>query len=298
MGDYSIFPTYTVYQYNLGVYRIVKHKVFPPLNRTTPPRSPELTPAERFSQSYSRSRSVVLQCALSNEWQFFVTITVDPKLLPSRYDLDIIWGRLYRVFREYRKKSPNFKYLLVPERHKDGAWHFHGFFSGVRICHVSNFVKGFHPRRLVDGGFFNFPFIADSIGFVSMSPINSAVAASFYVCKYISKDFEDADFYTHLYYRSKGLRTASLVAQSFRSSLPIDRDLTFECQYCSSGWLFGHPLKLRAFIDSIFDVVDEIPLEVRADYDFIEEYDSDYCLTDEHLPWYQESIAGWCSGNT
>lgn len=55
----------------------------------------------------------------------FVTYTLDPSKI-NRYDEKIIYEKM-RNWLSDRVKRKKLKYILVPELHKDGAWHFHGF---------------------------------------------------------------------------------------------------------------------------------------------------------------------------
>lgn len=58
---------------------------------------------------------------------YFVTYTLDPKLL-DRYNSVSIYSRV-KTWLSNGVSRKGFKYVLVPEKHKDGAWHFHGFVS-------------------------------------------------------------------------------------------------------------------------------------------------------------------------
>lgn len=55
----------------------------------------------------------------------FVTYTLDSKKI-DRYDEKEIYRRM-RDWLSNRVKRKGLKYILVPELHKDKAWHFHGF---------------------------------------------------------------------------------------------------------------------------------------------------------------------------
>lgn len=61
----------------------------------------------------------------NTDLKYFVTYTLDSSKI-DRYDEDKIYKKI-RNWLSNRVKLKGLKYLLVPERHKDGAWHFHGF---------------------------------------------------------------------------------------------------------------------------------------------------------------------------
>lgn len=157
-------PLYRIHMYNEFVYKVVKFKRSPsPSVHVTPEESRE-DPDGKFSQSYSRARSMLLQYALCNTWDYFITITVDGKL-HNRYDLGSTRSLLSQWFLDYRKKyGVNIKGVLVPELHKDGAIHYHGFISGIKPDHLTRFVRGLHPLRLVSGDYFNFGLLAQDFG--------------------------------------------------------------------------------------------------------------------------------------
>ena len=271
----KIQPLYTVYYYTDFLYRVVKFK----RNRGGVPLPSEQsgyeTP-ERFSQSYSRSRSKVLQYALCNKWDYFITITVSDAHF-DRYDLPSIKAALSRWFIEYRRQYGHIAYLLVAEQHKDSAWHFHGFISGIAPEHVTQFVVGIHPYKLIKAGYVNFPLLAADFGFVSMGALKNPTAAGFYVTKYITKGMS-ADYYQHCYLHSRGLKVALPVADCYYYNSALEECLSFETDFCSCGWAkdkdFTFPLNYepREFDDDFFSLkpMPELPPfpEFSGDFEF------------------------------
>lgn len=66
--------------------------------------------------------------ALSNKWKYFVTLTVSPDTCNRYNDYEV--KDLWRMFRDkITKQYPDIMILCVPERHKDGALHFHCLMS-------------------------------------------------------------------------------------------------------------------------------------------------------------------------
>ena len=82
---------------------------------------------EKKRISSSRAKNKIRDYAMVNQdLKFFVTYTLSPKLAEDRYDEK----KIYKQMRDWlsdRVKRNDLKYVLVPEEHKDGAWHFHGF---------------------------------------------------------------------------------------------------------------------------------------------------------------------------
>lgn len=83
--------------------------------------------AASVRRSVRRARKAVRDIARSNDWAYFVTLTLDPQKV-DRYSFDAVWKHLrHWLGNAVRRKG--LVYLLVPEHHKDGALHFHGFFN-------------------------------------------------------------------------------------------------------------------------------------------------------------------------
>lgn len=229
----QVLPRYTVYYFTDYLYKVVR---FNRKNSGVALRELKEEPSERFQSSYSRSRSMVLQYALCNQWDHFITITVD-KRLHDRYQLMPIYETIYAFFKFYRSTfSGAFRFLLVPEYHDDGAWHFHGLVRGVLPKHLSPFIPGRHPKKLIRKGYVNWGMLASVSGFVSLSEIKNPTGAAFYVTKYITKQHANDAFYDHLYFHSRGLSTAKAVADCYIDNHVLDQCLTFESPFCSTGW--------------------------------------------------------------
>lgn len=77
-------------------------------------------------RSVRRSRTTVKDYVKTNsELKYFVTYTLASDKI-NRYDEEEIYKKI-RNWLSDRVKLKGLKYILVPEKHKDGAWHFHGF---------------------------------------------------------------------------------------------------------------------------------------------------------------------------
>lgn len=83
--------------------------------------------AASIQRSVRRARKAVVDLARSNEWAYFVTLTLSPDRV-DRYDFSAIWRHL-RHWLDNCVRRKGLAYILVPEHHKDGAIHFHGFFN-------------------------------------------------------------------------------------------------------------------------------------------------------------------------
>ena len=159
-------------------------------------------------RSIRRARARVREIALANSFGHFVTLTLSPEKI-DRYDDRAIIRKL-STWADNQVRRRGLRYVLVPERHRDGAVHFHGFLAWD--VPVDNFVDSGtikrpgikKPRRpaseaqreewLRAGGVpvFNVP--SWSLGFSTAIPVYGDYAAAVaYCCKYIGKDMEGPD---------------------------------------------------------------------------------------------------------
>lgn len=81
---------------------------------------------ENEERAVRRAKTCVMDYVRTNvDLNNFVTYTLDSKKI-DRYDEKEIYKKM-RHWLSNRVKRKGLKYILVPELHKDKAWHFHGF---------------------------------------------------------------------------------------------------------------------------------------------------------------------------
>ncbi|GHU74047.1 hypothetical protein FACS1894188_01150 [Clostridia bacterium] len=205
---------------------------------------------ERFKQSIIRSKSNVIQYGENNRWQFFGTLTLSSK----RFGKECGSERLVEVskyvrqsFRNYQKKNPDFKYLLIPEIGKKGRLHFHCLLMGISTKDIFRSSYRIKPKkhtkktkgkkaRLVRT--MKWKFFEKNLGITDIQPIGNVTACSRYITKYISKDMFGGSLVPpggHLYYCSQGLSKDTVVAVGIlRQEIPFDSpevDFAFENEY-------------------------------------------------------------------
>lgn len=193
--------------------------------------------SKKLGENITRARAKVREYALCNDWDWWCTFTLDKNLI-DRYDLDGYKKKFSAFINDYNKRCPEeykVKYLLVPEKHKDGAWHMHGFIKGIR------------PNDLVvnDNGYLTWKQYARKFGYISMDKIKDSKKASSYILKYITKDLSNSvsDLGKHLYYASRGLATGTEI---FRGSAVFHGNWDWEHEegYC----------KVKSFDSTKFDL--------------------------------------------
>lgn len=197
-------------------------------------RTEEEREAESIRTSVSRSVRMVRELAACNQWQFFVTITLSPKHWENRYTPDGLQDVIKLMAKRWRRKRtngsaycPGFKYLLIPEMHKDGAIHLHGFVSCMPskdcVPYTLDEVNGEQnlPREIcnkVRAGqeVYHCNEWEQFFGFNTIEPISDLDKASSYVVKYVSKEIGKTPFKTR-YWCSRGLSRATLVGKFYFS---------------------------------------------------------------------------------
>lgn len=229
-----------VKQYSDNVFRVMRYARPPVRGFSSGVKVGERTNEEKLDQSRIRARSTIIELALCNKWDYFITFTVSPDNF-NRYELFPIARFLTQWLRDQRKQVGYEKlaYILVPEKHADGAWHFHGFMSGIPDCALSPFVRGIHPLDLVEGNYLNWGDLSARIGYCSLDPVRDQIRASFYCSKYFTKDIlrNVSEVGCHMYYCSRGLLRAVPVGWCYESNSLFDNAIEHKTPFCDVGWM-------------------------------------------------------------
>lgn len=197
----------------------------------------------KLANNLVRARTTVFELVLCNEWEHFATLTLDQRKY-DRYDLDKFAKDISQFIRDKRKRyGTKLAYLLIPEQHKDGAWHMHGLFNGIPADAISEFVAHGNKtlQTLKRRGYKNWQDYADSFGFVSLSKIKDKLSTAFYITKYISKDMSARveDINKHLYYASLRLKRAEKAAVFYTNEPELDKYCDFDTEFCKIGMVYA-----------------------------------------------------------
>lgn len=144
--------------------------------------------------SVNRTVNQIYSIARSNHWEYFVTLTADPKKINNK-DYILICDKLSIWLNNLRKRyAPNLKYLVVPELHKDREkWHFHALFSDVgnlpfdfsgKVC-VGKYVYDYEKKPFATK-IYNLPLW--KYGYSTATRVRDTSKAASYITKYITKD--------------------------------------------------------------------------------------------------------------
>ena len=143
--------------------------------------------------SLKRTKKKVYDYAKSNEWEWFVTFTFSPDKV-NRYNYDECTKYLSKWFNNLKRSSPALSYLVVPEQHKDGAYHFHGLFSGMNEHQIV--WTGKYVIKRVRGLRSKFVRTKEKIykigsyklGWMTATRVREMEKVTSYITKYITKD--------------------------------------------------------------------------------------------------------------
>lgn len=153
---------------------------------------------EKLDNNLTRVRTKIFEYALCNDFHYFVTLTLDP-VKYDRYDLKKYIKDLGQFIRDYRKKYKcDIQYLLIPEQHKNGAWHMHGLIKGIPMEHLT----------LNENRFLDWSHYSDKFGYISLDIIKDVFRCAKYITKYVSKDLKHRELNSKAYYSSRGLKCA------------------------------------------------------------------------------------------
>lgn len=152
---------------------------------------------DAIHKSAARAKGVIYDIARSNNWEWFVTFTFNGEKV-DRYDYDSCVKKLSQWLKDvHRRSCPDMVYLVVPERHKDGGYHFHGLFShaeGLRFEDSGH--RDGRGRAIYNIGAYRW-------GFTTATRVGNSEAAAKYLVKYVTKDLVSASYGRRRYWASR-----------------------------------------------------------------------------------------------
>lgn len=159
-------------------------------------------------RSIRRTRKAIKDYALCNDFDIFATFTMSD----DRFNDERSKKRLATWFKNQRNRNGKFRYIVVAERHKNGALHFHALIGG----YTGRLVYGVNPHNgeyISDGrGDFVRNFDEYKLGINSAKLIDSKESktkTAYYLQKYINKDMVIV-FGKNRYWASKGLNKPTI----------------------------------------------------------------------------------------
>ena len=145
--------------------------------------------------SQKRTLNKVYDIARCNDWEWFVTLTFNQKKL-DRYDYDVVSKKLKNWIDRVRRTSKDLKYIIVPELHKDGAFHYHGLFSNCEFEFIDSGKKDKKGNKV-----YNIP--SYKLGWTTATKVKNTNAANKSLAKYLNKNLFKATTQKKRYWSSR-----------------------------------------------------------------------------------------------
>lgn len=149
--------------------------------------------------SKNRTINSIYEIARSNEWEYFLTLTFNPDKVDS-FNYDEVSKKLSKWLNNFKNRfAPDLKYLVVPELHKSGRFHFHALLSNIGNAElVDSGKKDSSGNVIYNLGNYN-------LGFSTVTKIKDMKRCSSYIGKYITKDLCAVSENKKRYWSSKNL---------------------------------------------------------------------------------------------
>lgn len=168
----------------------------------------ELSKEEKEHNEYMnmiRLRNKLKDYILSNEFDTFWTLTFNSE----RENDERCFNRLSNWLKYMKRKYGLFRYIFIPERHKDGCIHFHAVLGGFKGKLKDSGVK-FKGQTVYNA-------IDWKYGFTTITKIKDNKKVSSYITKYITKELtqEIVGKGKKKYWSSRGLK------------LPVEKQLDY-----------------------------------------------------------------------
>lgn len=167
---------YTVYKEPILIENSVEKLTFS--NREKLAKNDDEKSLEKMREIW-KIKNKIKDYVLCNDFDSFWTLTFNSE----RYDYEIAFKKMSKWLEKMRKKYGKFRYIVIPEIHKDGAIHFHGVFGGLRAVLSNSGIK--HRNVPV----YNCP--EWKYGFTTITKMRSKEKCANYVTKYFTKQMQE-----------------------------------------------------------------------------------------------------------
>lgn len=149
--------------------------------------------------SVNRTIKKIYDIGRSNVWDYFLTFTFNPDKVDS-FDYSAVSKKLINWLKIVRRKCPDMVYLVVPEMHKSGRYHFHGLFANIDA------LTFFDSGKRTDRGQVVYNLVEYNLGFSTAINVDGSSAIVSYLTKYITKDLAESTFGKKRYWSSRNVK--------------------------------------------------------------------------------------------
>lgn len=177
-GKVEYFPSFTRFTVSdIPVFREPGWEADRPVRSLHKPQCRDNPPERR---SISRAKKKIFDIAALNQFQYFVTLTLDGSKINRQSPKDV--AHKLKIFLGNKVKRCNLSYILVPEYHSDGcSIHLHGLVSG-NLKLTDSGHKDRHGRTVYNWDDWTYGFSTC----IKLDGVPEAVAH--YITKYVTKD--------------------------------------------------------------------------------------------------------------
>lgn len=155
-----------------------------------------LKTGENAARGAQRAKKRLFDLAVCNDFDLFITLTLSRKKI-DRYNVEVIIKKL-NTWLDNRTRRNGLKYVIVPERHKDGAIHFHGLINSSAVKMVDSGRVYKKDGRTI----YNLP--DWKFGYTTAVRLNGNYErVCYYISKYITKQ-QDGGMIAGRYFYSGG----------------------------------------------------------------------------------------------
>lgn len=174
----------------------------------------------------ARAIQTIYDLARSSKWDWFITITFSPEIV-DRFDYDACSELVIKFTQSLRYY--NCQYIIIPEQHKKGSWHFHGLVKGDLPVKLAISAKT--GRCMIDNkGRLIYNITCYDKGYNTATKIGDSDRAVSYVTKYTTKNkMTKIPKGRKRYWASRGLPKPEV--DTFLSGLEEASQLIHACRY-------------------------------------------------------------------
>ncbi len=214
--------------------------------------------------SINRSKRMIYDYGRSNIWDWFFTFTFESGNDFDRYNYEACRKKVAEWFKNVRKRyCKDIKYLIVPEQHESGAWHFHALVSNAGFeddDYGLTFVKARNnqPYLKIDGDY-----VYDKKG---------QHVPNKYFGEYLRTSYPDGNYIYNIGEFKSGFSTATRVTDTKKAVSYIVKYITKELCECTLGkrrYLPSNNLELpkKSYVMCGADRLDTILSDIEYNYD-------------------------------
>lgn len=171
----------------------------------------EMLHRHSVQSSLNRTVQAVYKYSRQCDWEYFITLTFSEEHA-DRYDFSNCMKKASKWFNHQKDRyAKDMKYLIVPEMHKNGAWHIHGVIADTGTMSIVDSGRVAIGKKAYKRTEANkeYPTIYNlsgwKLGWSTATAVTDTYKVSTYITKYITKDLCESSKGKKRYYRSRNI---------------------------------------------------------------------------------------------